>query len=250
MLFSRDAVNFATGVPSIRDFRLTNQTVLAGIFDDNSNPITILRTSLGTTDGGPVAQKNFPTPGSFGLAGTLVNNRFLMIPAKPRGPLYRWRNYDRLDAPGAPVQRNDSGERYTSAESEMADIRQLGRNMFEAPADFSEQYFPTRILTDVGAAEGGDRSGSLKDLRYDGVAKRPAFLIQAGDSDVNTGAEPKGGTSEEPPNDDPRSGVVSLAGYNHIDVVNAAWRQRGGRAERSSKRLVNFGLGVRRAGAR
>src|SRR6185503_19365141 len=63
VLFSRDAANFLTGDPSIRDFRLTNEVTVGGIFDDNSEPVTILRTSLGTTVGGPVAQKNFPLPG-------------------------------------------------------------------------------------------------------------------------------------------------------------------------------------------
>lgn len=242
-LFSRDLAHFITGDPSIRDFRTTNDLVLAGIFDDNSSPVTILRTSLGTVKGGPVAQKDFPLPSSAPFTAQLVDNRFLMIPSAPHGPLYRWWNYDRMARPGTPRQVNDAGRPYTSAKSEVADVHQFAREMFEAPADWAEQYFPTRLTTDIESAQNGDRSGSLENLRYDGIAKRPAFLIQAGDSDHNSGAKPQR-DSPESPNDNPRSGAVALLGYNHIDVVNAAWRQLTGRPERSSQTLVGFALRV------
>ncbi len=238
VLFSRDAVNFATDDPDIRDFNLTNEVVLAGIFDDNSSPVTILRTSVGTIDGGPVAQKDFPTPSDLPSAAPLVNNHFLMIPATPHGPIYGWRNYDRMA--GAPVQKNDSGQRFTSVRSEVADAHQLAREQFEAPADFAEQYFPTRLIADISSAENGDRSGSLSHLRYNGIGRRPAFLITAGDSDENSGASPDQMAGSTPPNGLAHSGAVTLPGYNHIDVVGAAWRQNNGKPERSSARLVAF----------
>src|SRR5205807_10319888 len=62
LLFSRDAVNFATGMPSVRDFRVSNEVLVGGVFDDNSDPITIFRSSVGTYDGGPVGEKHFPVP--------------------------------------------------------------------------------------------------------------------------------------------------------------------------------------------
>jgi hypothetical protein len=243
-LFSRDLANFITGSPSIRDFRTTNELVLAGIFDDNSSPVTILRTSLGTVKGGPVVQKDFPLPGSAPFTAQLIDNRLLMIPSAPHGPLYSWWNYDRMNRPGTPRQVNDAGERFTSAQSEFADVHQFAREMFEAPADWAEQYFPTRLTTDIESAQSGDRSGSLENLRYDGISKRPAFLIQAGDSEANSGANPKRGSEDKAPSSKPQSGVVTLPGYNHIDVVNAAWRQLGGRPERSSQTLVGFALRV------
>jgi hypothetical protein len=239
VLFSRDAANFATGRPSIRDFHLTNEVALAGIFDDNSEPITILRASLGTVEGGPVAQKDFP-----GASTPLTSNEFLMTPAEPKTPLYRWRDYDRMDERGAPVQVNNDGQRYTSGKSEKTDLHQFARITFEAPADFAEQYFPTRLIADSIDAEGGDRSGSLADLRYDGVAKRPAFLIEAGDSESNSGAEPRTTPRASAPNANRLSGAVTLPGYNHIDVTAAAWRQRGGRPEGSSTALSNFSCRV------
>jgi hypothetical protein len=241
-LFSRDAANFATGMPSIRDFNITNEAAMAGIFDDNSDPVTILRASLGTTAGGDVAQKNFPTPGEAGAFAPLVNNRLLAIPSEPNGPVYRWRNYDQLR--GDAKQKNDAGERYTSWRNEFSDAHQFARSLFEAPADFAEQYFPTRLVSDISDAEGGDRSGSLRHLRYNGINRRPAFLITAGDSGENTGAHPDQSVDSTAPNDLPLSGAVTLPGYNHLDVVAAAWGQNNGRPERSSRNLLGFGLRV------
>jgi hypothetical protein len=237
VLFSRDAANFATGSPSIRDFHLTNEVALAGVFDDNSEPITILRASLGTTEGGPVAQKDFP-----GASTPLTNNDFTMIPSDTKTPLYRWRNYNQMA--GAPVQVNDAGQRYTSAKSEKTDLHQFARTAFEAPADFAEQYFPTRLFGDSIDADGGDRSGSLANFRYDGVAKRPAFLIQAGDSESNSGANPRTTSRGKAPNSNRLSGAATLPGYNHIDVTAAAWRQNDGRPEGSSTALSGFACRV------
>ena len=62
------------------------------------------------------------------------------------------------------MQANDAGAPYTSREGEVSDLRQLARTLFEAPANFTEQYFPTRILTDVAAAG----AGGFAELRYDG----------------------------------------------------------------------------------
>jgi hypothetical protein len=241
VLFSRDAANFATGSPGIRDFNLTNESALAGIFDDNSNPITILRASIGSAEGGPLVDKNFPSPGYSGLSTALTNNDFLSLPGTPHGPLYRWRNYDDLDARGAPpMARNANGQPYTSAKSEVSDLYEFARIQFEAPADLVEQYFPTRIFGEAISAESGDRSDSLADMRYDGISKRPAFLIQAGDSAANTGAAPSSAPRGEAPNRNPLSGAATLRGYNHIDVTTAAWRQNDGRPERSSSNLADF----------
>ena len=242
LLYSRDAASFATGQPSIRDFRLTNQAVLGGIFDDNSAGISILRSSVGFLAGGPLVDKDFPAPD-----GTLA------LPEQPRGPLYRWQTYDRVGRNGKPVPPNDSGQPYTSRESEVTDIEQFARGSFEAPADFTEQYFPTRIFTDVAAAQAGDRSGDLSNLRYDGVSKRPGLLIQAGDSDDNSGEDSGPPEQGEPPNEMPDSREVILPGYNHLDVVTAARKQNDGRPEGSSTSLVDFAcdvvLGCERGGS-
>ena len=141
---------FATNTPSIRDFTLTNEVTLAGVFDDNSAPLSFLRASVGQVVGGPLVDKNFPTP----------SNGELALPEEPSTPLYAWEGYRQVGA--GEIALNDSGEPYTTREGEVSDLRQLARTMWEAPANFTEQYFPTRILTDVVAAGGGDRSGELR----------------------------------------------------------------------------------------
>jgi hypothetical protein len=233
LLYSKDAAHFVTGQPSVRDMRLTNATVFGGIFDDNSAGISILRASMGIAVGGEFADKNFPAP-----------DPTLALPIEPKGPLYRWVGYDQAGA-GAEIPVNDEGEPYSTRESEVTDLRELARAFFDAPADFIEQYFPTRLTTEVVAAQGGDRSGDLENLRYDGPAMRPILLVTAGDSDDNEGEDegpPR--LADERPNDLPHSRQVVLPGYNHLDVASAAWRQNDGRIEPSSAELVDYTLAV------
>lgn len=235
-LYSRDAANAITQMPSIRDFRVTNEVSLAVTFDDNSAPVTITRASLGTFKGGAVDEKNWPAPYNGTLPGGLIDGRHLMIPTQPNGPLYTWWNYSRVGRPGTPVQLDHQGHPFTSRGKEVSDVHQFARVMYEAPADFAEWYFPTRLLTDEGDAENGDRSGDLKDLRYDGIPKRPAYY-----ADAETGIEEGAGP---PPHGKPPTVWVKLPGYDHIDVASAAWRQNNGRPEAESKRLIDFALQV------
>ena len=232
-LFSRDAAHFATGDPDIREFTLTNEVTLAGVFDDNSNPVSILRSSVGSVTGGPLHDKNFPAPD-----GTLA------LP-EDTAAAYRWEPYDEVGRDGAPIDANDAGEPYTTRESEVSDLTQLARAMFQSPADFTEQYFPTRLLIEGFTAE----TGGFEDIRYDGPAMKPGLLIQAGDSESNT-AMPDDGrpvAGDEPPNDMPLSREIILPGYNHLDVVTAARRQNDGRPEPSSRALARFTLKVTKA---
>ncbi|MFL5870550.1 MAG: hypothetical protein ACJ75R_05675 [Solirubrobacterales bacterium] len=233
LLFSRDAAHFATGEPNIRDFHLTNDATLAGVFDDNSAPLFFLRSSVGFLAGGPVVEKDFPTP-----------DPSLALPGEPATPLYDWVNYNRVRDAEVPV--NSSGAPFTSRESEVSDLRQLARTMFEAPANFIEQYFPTRILTDVAAASSGDRGGSLANIRYDGIPRRPALVITAGDSGSNSAPDNGPPQVQAPPNDNPLSRHISIPGYNHLDVVTAARRQNDGEPEPSSTALTRFVLSVTR----
>ena len=232
-LFSRDAINFATGIPNIRDFTISNDATLAGVFDDNSAPLFFLRSSLGILRGGPLTDKNFPQP-----------DPTLALPEDPSRPLYSWVGYRGTGTKKNPVPLNDEGQPYTSRESEVSDIHQFARTTFEAPANFIEQYFPVRLLKDLQAAGSGDRSGSLSHLRYDGASKRSAIIVRAGDS-LNNGA-PDGGRPDkgQPPNGRPLSRSVTIPGYNHLDVITAARRQNDGRPEPSSQALASFALAV------
>ena len=141
MLFSRDAAHFATGDPDIRDFTLTNEVALGGRPRRQLGAGSrFLRSSVGQVVGGPLVDKNFPAPGGgfLGAAGGSRDAALLVGELPPgRAP------------PATTMPLNDEGEPYTTREGEVTDMRQLARTMFEAPANFTEQYFPTRILTDV-----------------------------------------------------------------------------------------------------
>ena len=224
-LYSRDAVHFATGQPSARDYRVTHAVVLGSVFDDNSAGLSFLRASVGFQTGGPLVDKNFPTP-----------NPTLALTASTE-PLYHWQDYDAV----RDIALNSQGEPYTTRDGEVSGLRDLARTMFEAPSNFIEQYFPVRILTDVGAAEGGDRSGDLENLRHDGPSMKPLLLIQAADSDDNdapdSGPAYASGTK---PNDKPLSREIVIPGYNHLDVITAARRQTDGHTEASSAKLALY----------
>lgn len=235
LLFSRNAATFATG-PTIRDFAVSNEAVLAGIFDDNSAPLSFLRASVGFFTGGPIADKNFPAPGD----GTFG------IPSDPDTPVDGWETYDEVGAPGHDLVLNESGEPYTSRESEVASLREIARTQFEAPANFIEQYFWRRLSSDVDALGAGDRSGGLAGYRYHGQVKRPGLLIIAGDSRDNKLPDEGRPTLGDPPNDKPLSRRVIIPGYNHNDVITAARRQNDGRPEPASTELARFMLEVAR----
>ena len=73
-------------------------------------------------------------------------------------------------------------------------------------------------------------------------ARRPAILINAGDSDSNDGQDSGLPVRGEAPNDRPLSRRIDIPGYNHIDVLSAARRQNDGRPEPSARALTDFGL--------
>jgi pimeloyl-ACP methyl ester carboxylesterase len=231
-LFSRDAENFATGTPSIRDFTTTNQLTLGGVFDDNSAPLIFLRSSVGFPTGGPFVDKNFPSPDPA---------HSLALPSDS-SKKYSWINYDKVRKGN--VGRNEEGRPYTDREGEVSDIQQLARTMFEAPANFIEQYFPVKLLIDLQNSGNGDRTGDLSHIMYDGIAKRPAYIVRAGDSMNNTppdsGPPIKGGK----PSPQPHSGSITIPGYNHLDVITAARKQNDGRPEATSQALSRFALRV------
>jgi hypothetical protein len=232
-LFSRDAANFVLGVPSVRDFTISNDATLAGVFDDNSAPLFFLRSSLGILTGGPLTDKNFPQP-----------DPTLGLPEDPSVPLYSWQSYRKVGANGNAIPLNDEGDPYTSREGEVSDIHQFARTTYEAPADFIEQYFPVKLLKDLQAAGNGDRSGDLSHLVYDGPSKRSAIVIRAGDSLNNTAPDAGRPIRGTPPNSRPLSRSLTLPGYNHLDVITAARIQNDGRPEPTSKALSSFAIQV------
>ncbi|WP_327693244.1 hypothetical protein [Streptomyces sp. NBC_00459] len=224
-LFAKDAAAFLTGSPAVKDFRLTNETVLGALLDDNSVPLAFLQSSVGFFDGGPIVDKSFPVanggeeqPGLFGTA-------YKAIPDRPHGPLYTWRNYDRVGDPDDPGYRSADGTPFTGAGKEVTDIQELARSLAEQPLDFTEQYFPTKLISDLELAT----SPQVKRLivHPEGLTADPTLTVLAGDG-LLAGRVP---TDLDP---------VVADGYQHLDVLTAAPTQNNGRPEPVSTSLTEF----------
>ena len=228
VLFSRTVVNFVTGVPSIRDFRLTNQAALGALMDDNSQPLAFLESSDGFFAGGKLADKDFPLtadarndPALSGLTGMLGKER-MAIPTEPNGPLYTWLNYNQVTAADSVP--------YTRPAKEVTDVAELARSLAEQPLDFTEDYFPTKLVTDIYQAGAPQINDHVK--HPDGSTARPTVNLLGGDGLVVPNGLPKNGEN------------VIAAGYQHLDVLTAAPIQNGGARELLSTALARFALGL------
>jgi hypothetical protein len=232
LLFSKNAVVFATGSPSTKDFNLTNEAALGALLDNNSQPLAFLQASAGFFDGGRVVDKDFPVPyeptqlpGMSALAGMLGPDR-KAIPDEPRGPLYTWRDYDRVGAPDDPNDTSRDGKPFTGADREVTDIQELARSMTEHPLDFTEQYFPTKLVTDIYQASSPQIARHT--THPDGLTANPTINLLGGSGlVVGNGTPPSGRT-------------VVAPGYHHLDVLTAAPAQNGGRRDLISDSLAEF----------
>ena len=229
-LFSRDAATFASGVPSVAQFRLTNAAVLGALLGNTSQPLAFLQSSPGFFDGGPVADKDFPLPHDLAhspalkpLTATVVGPDALAIPAIPGGPLYRWRNFDRMDA-SIPADR--TGRPYATPATEVTDIHELARSLAEQPLPFTDDYFPAKLATDVNMPDSPQIATHLR--HPNGIAANPTLDLLGGSGlVVASGALPPGR-------------VVIAPGYHHLDVLTAAAHQNDGRPEIISTALAEF----------
>ncbi|MFF8934331.1 hypothetical protein ACF08O_06220 [Streptomyces paradoxus] len=224
-LFAKDTAAFLSGKPAVKDFRLTNGAVLGALLDDNSVPLAFLQTSVGFFDGGPVADKSFPVANGGDQQAGPYGTAYKAIPERPQGPLYTWRNYDRVGDPDDPGHRSADGTPFTGAGEEVTDIRQLARSLAEQPLDFTEQYFPTKLVTDIRLAT----SPQVKKLvvHPEGLKANPVLTVLAGEG-LLAGRVP----AELHP--------VIADGYQHLDVLTAAPVQNDGRPEPVSTGLADF----------
>ncbi|MFF4508856.1 hypothetical protein [Streptomyces sp. NPDC001401] len=224
-LFSKDTATFLTGSPAVKDFRLTNAAVLGALLDDNSVPLAFLQSSVGFFDGGPITDKNFPAANGSSQQPGLFGVEYKAIPAQPHGPLYTWRNYDRVGAADDPGYRSADGRPFTNAGKEVTDIGELARSLAEQPLDFTEQYFPTKLVTDLELAT----YPQVKQLvvHPEGLTANPTLTVLAGDG-LLAGRIPAG------------LHPVVADGYQHLDVLTAAPVQNNGRPEPVSTHLAQF----------
>jgi hypothetical protein len=228
LLFSKDYPTFLKGSPTVKDFRITNAAALGGLLDDNSQPLAFLKASVGFWDGGKIVDKEFPAPNdldSIGLGGLkqLLGSDKKAIPDEPNGPLYTWRNYDRVGAPDDPVYTSKDGTPFTSAAKEVTDIGELARSLAEQPLDFTEHYFPTKMVTDIALASAPGIADDA--VHTGGPTANPVINLEAGDGLGAAGPQP---------------GDVVAPGYNHIDVLTAAAKQNDGKPEVVSTALAAF----------
>lgn len=224
-LFSKDTATFLTGSPAVKDFRLTNAAVLGALLDDNSVPLAFLQSSVGFFDGGPITDKNFPAANGSSQQPGLFGVEYKAIPAQPHGPLYTWRNYDRVGAADDPGYRSADGTPFTNAGKEVTDLGELARSLARQPLDFTEQYFPTKLVTDLELAT----SPQVKQLvaHPEGLTAHPTLTVLAGDG-LLAGRIPAG------------LHPVVADGYQHLDVLTAAAVQNNGRPEPVSSNLAQF----------
>lgn len=218
LFHSQTAQDAFAPVARLRRQHLTGHALLGAFMDDNSQPLAFIRASVGSFDRGPVGRRAFPMTGPSLLFPTGV------------GP-YGWANYDE---PLPSLLRND-GTPYTSTASEVTDIRDLARVLHEGPLDFLEAYFPMRIVTDVQFALAGSRQGDLRHILYvDAPRALPRLTVTAGESDIMPTKAPVpsiGSAANE---------HLTVAGYNHNDVILAAPATHDGAPEPTAAAVSRF----------
>jgi hypothetical protein len=122
------------------------------------------------------------------------------------------------------VYKRRNGEPFTNAGKEVTDIQELARSLAEHPLDFTEQYFPTKLMTDLFQSAAPQVS---RDAVHEvGLTANPTIRLLAGDSFTDP---PAAGTQ-----------TVTMPGYQHLDVLTAAPQQNNGRQEQVSVNLARF----------
>lgn len=232
LLLSKNLLAFVTGSPAAGEFKLSNEAVLGALMDDNSQPLAFLQTSVGFFAGGRIADKDFPLPrnvsgipGLSGLSG-MFGQEARAIPDEPNGPVYAWRNFDQFGPTDGPVPNASDGTPFTSAAKEVTDIQQLARSMAERPLDFTEDYFPTKLVTDIQQSAATEIARNA--VHRDGLTANPTITLLAGDGLRGAAAPPPSGET------------VVAPGYQHLDVLTADARQNDGRPEPVSASLAAF----------
>ncbi len=217
LLFSKD---------SVRQYSYSNAALLGQMFDDNGTPISAIRASFGMFDNAAAMRRNRLADqfSQIPLANWALQQNNLFVPRKagPGVPMTGWVNYDEL-GPG------QIGPGLTHKETEVTDAEQFARIQFEGPTNFTEPYFPLRIVTDLTSFYGHDRTGDIGQFTYRHPTRRKPRIQSLGLSGVQKKAKLGG--------PDP---AVWQYGYEHVDSITAAEKQNNGKAEGSTKVLVDM----------
>lgn len=238
---------FLLPVPSITDFRYTNEALLGIFTDDNFNPINPLQASTGFLGGGAVVRKQFPLPQDLASLPQLslmkcfinMDGQFVANDAGPscyklgRGPLYSWVNFDEIGDASDPDYRDTGGTlTYTTTREEVSDIQDVARFLYKGPSNALEWYFTTRILLDIlVAAMGYAPQCGIDFLHGDMIDTVPQIDFVAGNGPLLL-------ITHNLPDD-----IIVLEGYNHLDVCVAAPDRPSRRPNEVIDPLLDFVLG-------
>jgi hypothetical protein len=150
----------------------------------------------------------------------------MAIPDEPRGPLYTWRDYDRIGAPDDPGYRTSDGRLFSTPDEEVTELAELARSLAEHPLDFTEHYFPTKLVTDIQLHTSPQITRFV--VHPGGLTAKPVITLLAGNGLLAGRPLP------------PERNVVIAGGYEHLDVLTAAPVQNSGRPEIVSTSLARF----------
>ncbi|OUS26087.1 hypothetical protein A9Q99_19105 [Gammaproteobacteria bacterium 45_16_T64] len=140
--------------PDLREYRYTQESMVALFFDDNFSTLGFLGTSLGHLNGGPMAEKapllsflnDLPLLGNF--VDAIYTSRQQHIGTNT-DTLYSWANFDEVASPSDPTYTDVSGRYvFTDHSTEMSDIKDFTRALYVGETNLTEWYFPTRIMID------------------------------------------------------------------------------------------------------
>lgn len=184
--FTTYGLEAAGGRPALGDFHVSNEAMLGLFADDNFQPVGIGRASLGFLAGGPVRRRYvFPGGGRLFVAARADN-----------ATRYTWANFDTIGSSGDGAFTDVTGRALlTSRESEVTDLQEYARCVYEGPLNFYEWYYPERLGLDLGiAAEPFRTDFGISTLHLDRLDSMPTREFFAG----------------------------GLPGYDHLDVLCAA----------------------------
>lgn len=241
LLHSRNLDHYFFHLPSIRDFRYTNEALLGILVDDNFQPINMFQVSCGFLHGGAVVPKDFPLPrdlasipGLSQLLGSYIATKGLFIAndAGPdyfhlgRGPLYSWANFDEIGDAADPLYQDMAKKiTYTRTVEEVSDIADVARFLYYGPTNAVEWYFTLRLMLDmeVAARDFGPECG-FPYLHGEAAGRLPRIELVA----------ERGPFPYLPDNG------RFIKGYNHLDVCLAAADRPSRRANEVIEPILDF----------
>jgi hypothetical protein len=195
-IHSKCLVNFISQTPCIADFRYTNEALLGIFADDNFQPIPFMKASLGFLYGGVVVPKTFPfkyySDNSMEKCRLFIADDAGLHSDFRKGPLYSWVNFDEINSTYKDSKQTIT---YTTAISEVSDIKDFARMLYQGPLNSSEWYYTSRITLDMAAVRMPfNVQHGLYFLHEPRIADLPSIELMAS----------------------------NIPGYNHLDLLLAA----------------------------